>query len=204
MKEHLSNMRIPLNLDTIGPFTDLQLYNFCLANKELRIERDAQGQLYIMSPTGTESSFYNYDIGFELGIWNRKHNLGRISESNGGYILPDGSMRAPDIAWISNERLGSLSEEESKGFMKICPDFVIELMSETDSFAEAKRKMQAWLENGVRLAWLISPRTRLTYVFSDFAGEMEVPFNEILQAFEVLPAFSLTLADIIPAKSTDS
>ena len=139
MKEHLSNMRIPLNLDAIGPYTDLQLYNFCIANKELRIERDAQGQLYIMSPTGTESSFYNYDIGFELGIWNRKHKLGRISESNGGYILSDGSMHAPDIAWISKERLESLSHEDSKGFMKICPDFVIELMSETDRLSDSKQ-----------------------------------------------------------------
>jgi len=197
MKEHLSNMRIPLNLGAIGPYTDLQLYNFCIANKELRIERDAQGQLYIMSPTGTESSFHNYDIGFELGIWNRKHKLGRISESNGGYILADGSMRAPDIAWISNERLESLSTEDSKGFMKICPDFVIELMSETDRLADSKQKMKHWLENGVRLAWLVSPRSRITYVFSEGLGEKEIPFDDLLQGHEVLPGFSLRMADII-------
>lgn len=189
-------MRISLNLDPIGPFTDQQLYEFCIANKELRIERDASGQLFIMSPTGTETSFYNYDIGLELGIWNRKYRLGRISESNGGYILPDESMRAPDIAWINNQRLASLSPSDRQGFMRVCPDFVIELISETDTLSLAEQKMENWIKNGVRLAWLIHPQKRMTYVFKEEGAIEQVPFSSILSGEEVLPHFELNLSTI--------
>ncbi|MEL6589802.1 MAG: Uma2 family endonuclease [Bacteroidota bacterium] len=189
-------MRIPLNLSVLDPFTDQQLYEFCTANKELRIERDAHGQLFIMSPTGTETSFYNYDIGFELGIWNRQHQLGRISESNGGYLLPDGSMRAPDIAWISHERLNQIEPQSTKGFMKTCPDFVIELMSPNDSLPEAEKKMNNWLANGVKLGWLIDPEKRLTSVYQATIGVQEISFEEILTGGEVLPGFELDLKKI--------
>ncbi|MEM9933773.1 MAG: Uma2 family endonuclease [Bacteroidota bacterium] len=193
-------MRIPLNLTVVEPFTNDQLYEFCIANKELRIERDAHGQLFIMSPTGTETSFYNYDIGFELGIWNRKHKLGRISESNGGYLLPDGSMRAPDIAWISHERLKEVDPKDAKGFMKICPDFVIELMSPNDSLQEADKKMDNWLSNGVRLGWLIDPQNRLTYVCLPSETRHEISFTQVLSGGEVLPEFELDLQEIFGEK----
>lgn len=193
-------MRIALNLDVIGPFSDIQLYEFCMANKDLRIERDAQGQLFIMSPTGTETSFYNYDIGFELGIWNRKYKLGKISESTGGYLLPDGSMRAPDIAWVSNSQLKSLSNEDSKGFMKLCPDFVIDLMSEHDNFVESNKKMKAWMLNGVRLAWLISPQESMTYIYHINQESSIQDFNIPLSGLDVLPDFQLDLSKIFAGK----
>lgn len=189
-------MRISLNLDPIGPFTDQQLYEFCMANKELCIERDASGQLYIIPYPGTETSFYNYDIGLELGIWNRKHKLGRISESNGGYILPDESMRAPDIAWISKQRLASLSLKDRQGFMRVCPDFVIELISETDTLSLAELKMENWIKNGVRLAWLIHPKKRITLVFTEDGAKKSVPFDSNLSGQEVLPRFELNLTSI--------
>lgn len=189
-------MKISLNLDAIGPFSDSQLYEFCTANKELRIERDAHGQLFIMSPTGTETSFYNYDIGLELGIWNKKYKLGRISESNGGYVLPDGSMRAPDIAWVSHERLAGLSGKDRKGFMNVCPDFVIELMSEHDLLSEADNKMKDWIKNGVQLAWLIIPQKRMAYIYQLHGEKSEVAFETVLSGDDLLPKFRLDLTEI--------
>lgn len=160
------------------------------------MERDANGQLFIMSPTGTETSFFTYEIGFELGIWNRKHKLGKISASNGGYLLPDGSMRAPDIAWISHQRLATLGEDDIKGFMKICPDFVIELMSTHDTLLELHKKMENWMTNGVQLAWLIHPQQKLSYVYQATQVRQEIPFSQALVGGEVLPRFELTLAQI--------
>ena len=148
----------------------------------------------------TETSFYNYDIGFELGLWNRKHKLGRMSESNGGYVLPDGSMRAPDIAWISHERLKEVDPKYARGFMKICPDFVIELMSPNDSLQEADKKMNNWLSNGVRLGWLIDPQNRLTYIYLPSEARQEISFTQVLSGGEVLPEFELDLQEIFGEK----
>ena len=130
-------LTIPPNINV---FSDDELYAFCLANPELRIERDETGHIIVMPPTGLESSFTNGELCGEVRHWNRQTTAGRTSESNGGYTLPDTSMRAPDVGWISKERLISVLPEELKEFAHVCPDFVIEVRSESDSLKELQGK----------------------------------------------------------------
>ncbi|MBE9465635.1 Uma2 family endonuclease [Dyadobacter subterraneus] len=191
-------MRLAINIPQIDVFSDEELYTFCRANPELRIERNEKGQIIIMPPTGIETSFRNSDLLTEINIWNRKTRLGRVSDSNGGYTLPDSSMRAPDVAWISNEQISSVPLSDLKKFAHVCPEFVIELMSESDELSDLKDKMVKWIDNGVLLGWLIEPRKKQTYIYRA-KREVDyevVPFDEKLSGEEILPGLEVKLSDI--------
>ena len=187
-------LTIPPNINV---FSDDELYAFCLANPELRIERDEIGHIIIMPPTGLESSFTNGELFGEVRNWNRQTRAGRTSESNGGYTLPDTSMRAPDVGWISKERLMQVVPEELKKFAHVCPDFVIEVRSESDSLKELKEKMEKWLKNGVRLGWLVDPQLQTTTVYRPDREPETKPFHETLFGEDVLPGFTMNVAEVL-------
>jgi Uma2 family endonuclease len=192
-------MPIVVETRTLDRFTDEELYEFCLANKALRIERNRKGQLEIMPPTGLETSFHNSDLNAELKLWNRQHKLGLVSDSNGGYTLPNGAMRVPDVAWISQERWAGVPAEDRKRFAHVCPDFVIELLSESDSLKDAKAKMEEWRENGCRLGWLIDPASRSVLIYRENGEIIIHPFGQALSGENVLPGFALDLSEIFGA-----
>jgi Uma2 family endonuclease len=100
---------------------------FCAVNEMVRVERDKNGELLLMSPSGLEGSGRNAEILLELGLWARQDGRGKVFDSNAGFTLPDGSMRAPDASWVSWERWNALSRADQKRFAPICPEFVIEL-----------------------------------------------------------------------------
>ena len=187
-------LTIPPNINV---FSDDELYAFCLANPELRIERDETGHIIIMPPTGLESSFTNGELFGEVRNWNRQTKAGRTSESNGGYTLPDTSMRAPDVGWISKERLMSVLPEELKKFAHVCPDFVIEVRSESDNLTELKAKMGKWIKNGVRLGWLVDPQTQATTIYRPDREPETKPFAETLSGEDVLTGFTLNAAQVL-------
>jgi Uma2 family endonuclease len=187
-------MRLTLNFPQDLTFTDEELFAFCRANPDLRIERDENGFLLIMPPTGLESSFRNNELSADVTNWNRKTRLGRVSDSNGGYTLPDTSMKAPDVAWVSHERLAAVSSDDLKRFAHVCPDFVMELLSENDTLPELQEKMEKYLKNGVRLGWLIDPKARLTHVYRPGREPEAVPFEATLGGGEVMPGFELNVA----------
>ena len=190
-------MIMPINLPVQeGRFSDDELFAFCQMNPKLRIERDENGQIYINMPTGIEGSFRNFDIAMEVGMWNRQAKLGRVSDSNGGYTLPDSSMRAPDVAWVSHERLAMVSPEELKRFAHLCPDFVIELASESDDLAHLKRKMDKYVANGVRLGWLIDPFGQQTLIYRPDQEPETKAFDDELSGEAVLPGFVLRLSQL--------
>jgi Uma2 family endonuclease len=189
-------MHVAVKIPQVNYFSDDELWELCRANPELRIERDENGLLIIMPPTGIESSFRNSDLNFEIQAWNRRTRLGKVSDSNGGYTLPDASMRAPDVAWVSNERLSSVSPEDLKKFAHVCPNFVIELLSETDHVEELQQKMEKWIQNGVQLGWLIDPKSRQTHVYEPNSTVSIHSFEEALTGKDILPDFSLTLAGV--------
>lgn len=189
-------MRLAINIPQIDTFSDEELYAFCRANPELRIERNEKGQIVIMPPTGIETSFRNSDLNFKVYAWNLTSRLGRVSDSNGGYTLSDSSMRAPDVAWISNERLATISSSDLKRFAHVCPDFVIELMSESDELEDMEQKMEKWLANGVRLGWLIDPKKKITYIFIPGQDQEAKAFSESLSGGDVLPGLEVKLSDI--------
>jgi len=146
--------------------TDDELFRICNANKELRIERDESGQLIIMSPAGSFSSNRNFILNGLFSQWVESHlDLGYAFDSSGGFILPDNSMRSPDTAWIKKDRWDSLTVEAREKFAPICPDFIVELRSKSDSLGQLKKKMEAWIANGCQLAWLIDPIEKKAYIY---------------------------------------
>lgn len=191
-------MILPLNptLRRDERLNDDEFFAFCRANPSLRIERDETGQIIFEMPTGIKTSITNSALNGEVYLWNRQYKLGFTTDSNGGFTLPDNSVRAPDVAWISRERWASVPEADRDKFSHVCPDFVIELMSDVDERYTLPAKMESYLRNGVRLGWQIDPFARQTTVYRPDQLPQIVPFSETLNGEDVLPNFSLRLSDL--------
>ena len=173
---------------------DEEFFEFCTLNKDWQIERSKDGQILIMPPTFIETSFKNNELGRQLGNWNFEKKLGRVSESNGGYILPDTSMKAPDAAWISHERFQNRYNAEKKTFPYVCPEFIVELMSDSDSLKSSTLRMEAWIENGCLMAWLINPKTEKVYVYrTEGLVHIIEGFDKTVSGEDILPDFELIL-----------
>ncbi len=138
---------------------------FCAANDALRVERDANGEILVMTPAGSKTSKMNMRIGRLLDEWAEADGRGVAFDSNGGFTLPDGSMRAADAAWVALPRWKALSDADQSRYAPLCPDFVIELRSPSDSLPEFKEKMDLWIANGAQLAWLIDPMEQAVSVY---------------------------------------
>ena len=162
----LSETELPVRLRFQRPMTDADLLRFCEANEVLRVERDANGEILVMTPAGFGSSNMNVRISRFLDEWAETDGRGTTTESSGGYALRDGSVRAPDAAWISFERLRPLSNEDRAGFALVCPEFVIELKSPSDRLPDLEAKMQMWITNGAEVAWLIDPERKAVAIYS--------------------------------------
>ncbi len=176
--------------------TPNEFWEFCAINRKLRAELTKDGDVIIMPPTGFESSEANSELLLQLAIWAKKDGTGKVTESNGAYVLPDGSTKAPDAAWIKKERLESFSAEERKKFLLIAPDFVVELRSESDSLSQQQAKMEEWIENGVRLAWLIDTKTKRVHIYRA-DGEIEILNDPSkVSAEDILQGFELDLTEI--------
>ena len=185
-----------VNLDPIVKLTREQFYELCAANPELKLERNANGELVIMSPTGGETGAWNSDITIDLGIWNRQTATGRTFDSSTGFSLPRGSDRSPDAAWIPIEKWNALTPEQRKKFLPLCPDFAIELLSPTDSWIKGLAKMQEYQDNGCRLGWLIDPQRRRVAIYrlGQSVEILEAPVS--LSGEDVLLGFVLNLENI--------
>jgi len=165
MNVALSEADLPVRLRFERALSDDELWRFCSINEQLRVERDANGELILMSPTGLEGSSSNAGINAELFVWARQDGRGKVFDSNGGFTLPDGSMRIPDGAWVSWPRWNALPKAEQKRFGHVVPEFVIELRSEKDRLRELKAKMRMWIANGVQLAWLVDPKRKVVEIY---------------------------------------
>jgi Uma2 family endonuclease len=145
--------------------TDDEYFDFCMANDHLRIERTAEREIVIMSPTGSETSNRNFNLGVQLGNWAIKDGRGEGFDSNAEFILPNGAALSPDTSWISHERLAKLTKAQKRKFIPLCPDFVVELTSPSNRLRAVKRKMVEWMENGAQLGWLIDPERQTVIVY---------------------------------------
>lgn len=146
----ITSTPVILNLEKVG-LSDEQFYQLCQANKNWQLERTAKGELIIMPPVGGVSGNREADLNGQVWLWNRQTQLGRVFSSSTIFRLPNGGDRSPDVAWVANERWESLTLEAQEKFPPICPDFVIELCSRTDSLPELQGKMQEYLNSGLRL-----------------------------------------------------
>jgi Uma2 family endonuclease len=142
---------ITLNLNSIIKLTSEQFYQLCEENPDLKLERNANGELIVMPPTGGETGKRNLTAGALLWTWNEQTELGEAFDSSTGFTLPNKADRSPDASWVEKSRWSALTPEQREKFIPLCPDFVIELVSPSDSLKKTQEKMQEYMENGCRL-----------------------------------------------------
>lgn len=190
-----------LNVPPAVGLTDEQFYQLCIANEPWQLELTPAGELIIMPPTGGESGIRNSDITTDLNLWNRQTKLGKVFDSSTEFKLPSGAYRCPDAAWIKLERWSALTKEEQKRFPPLCPDFVVELRSESDVLAKLRLKMREYQDNGARLGWLIDPQTPLVEIYRSQQDVEVLNFSlenpPQLLGEDVLPGFILDLTIIL-------
>jgi Uma2 family endonuclease len=170
-----------------------QFFDFCQANKELRIERTAQGDCEIMALTGGETSWQNSRLIAQLYNWAEQEGSGVVFDSSGGFLLPNGAIRSPDVSWVKKTRLAALTSEQKQCFLPLCPDFVIELRSPSDSLKTLQNKMQEYIDNGASLGWLIDPQVKRVFIFQPQKAIFNADSPEFLLADDVLIGFKLEL-----------
>ncbi|MEL7350221.1 MAG: Uma2 family endonuclease [Cyanobacteria bacterium P01_A01_bin.116] len=177
--------------------SDDQYYEFCLANRDIRIERNASGELILMPPTGGETGRRNASITVQLGIWNQKAKLGEVFDSSSGFKLPNGADRAPDASWVTSAKWHALTPAQKEKFPPICPDFVIELRSSTDRLSVLQAKMQEYIDNGARLGWLINRKDKQVEIYRPEQAIETLQDPSKLLGETVLPGFELELEGIL-------
>ena len=188
---------LPPKLQLSIDLTEEQFFLLCQNNTDLRFERTALGEIIIMPPTGGETSNRNSELTYQLQAWSRQNNLGKAFDSNGGFTLPNGAVRAPDASWLKLERWEALTQGQRQKFLPLCPDFVVELRSPTDSVKQLQAKMQEYIDNGARLGWLIDPKTRQVEIYRP-NQDIEILENPLaLSAEDVLPGFVLDMVQML-------
>jgi Uma2 family endonuclease len=151
--------------ETVGKMSDDDFEKFCRFNPDLEIEQTKEGELVIMPPTGGETGIRNFTLIGNFFNWLEKNKGGVGFDSSTVFILPNGAKRSPDLAWATNEKWNALSAEDKKKFPPLCPDFVVELRSPSDSLVNLQNKMTEYTENGAALGWLIDPLEKKVYVY---------------------------------------
>jgi len=191
----LKDLPLPASLITDVPMSDDELLEFCAKNDLLRVERTRSGEIKLMSPTGSGTGAANAELNRQLGNW-AYDNGGVAFDSNTGFSLPDGSMMSPDAAWISDPRWSALSARDRSRFAPLCPEFVIELRSPSDSLPQLEQKMPLWIENGVQLAWLIDPEAENVKVYRPGAAVEVHEHPTSVQGTGLIATFKLLSARI--------
>ena len=176
--------------------SDEMFYEFCLANDQWRIERTAEGDIIIMPPTGGKTGIRNAKLNAQLVFWNESDQRGQVFDSSTIFKLPNGAQRSPDLAWVRNERWQALTEEEQEKFPPLCPDFVIELRSRSDSLKTLRTKMREYIENGAELGWLIDPVKRKVHIYKPDAETEILDDPETVSGEPLLPGFTLNVASL--------
>ena len=166
-----------------------EFFEFCQANPDLRMELTCEGDVIVLPPTGSKSGQRNFTFIGQFGVWMQSDETGFGFDSSAGFTLPNGAVRAPDLAWIQKERWEVLSEDEQEEFAPVCPDFVVELLSRTDRLDTIKDKMQEYIDNGAQLGWLIDPRERNVYVYRPDEEVVCLSDPETISGDPLLPNF---------------
>jgi Uma2 family endonuclease len=176
--------------------TPEQFEQLCAEYRDLRLELTSTGELIVMPPTGSETGRSNFNLTTQLGVWSRQEGTGVGFGSNAGFTLPNGAIRSPDASWIKRERWDSLTKQQKEKFAPICPDFVVEIRSPSDSLTQLFLKMFEYVENGALLGWLIDPSKRQVYVYTPNEETMVLENPETVSGDPLLPGFKLELAEL--------
>ncbi len=173
--------------------TEQQFIELCRENRDLRFELTADKELVIMAPAGSETGRQNSEIAYTLTAWAKKDGTGLSFDSSTGFRLPNGAIRSPDAAWIRRDSWHTLSPEQRRGFAPLCPDFVLELRSPSDQLSALQDKMQEYIDNGARLAWLLDPSQKRAYIYRPGQPVERRDDPPTLRGDSVLPGFVLHL-----------
>jgi Uma2 family endonuclease len=193
LNSQLAMTAVTINLNPIIKLTDDQFYHLCRVNPDVKFERNAEGEIIIVSPTGGETGKRNAKLTTRFCLWNEQTNLGEVFDSSTCFRLPNGANRSPDVSWIKQERWDALTPEQKEKFPPIAPDFVLELMSPTDSLKETQDKMKEYMDNQVRLGWLINRKTRRVEIYRQGQAVEVLEDPTELSGEDVLPGFVLDL-----------
>jgi Uma2 family endonuclease len=184
---------LSINLDPIIKLTDDQFYQLCQGNPNIKLERNALGELLIMPPTGGETGKRNATLISRFIVWNEQAQLGEVFDSSTCFKLPNGADRSPDVSWIRQDRWNALTPAEKEKFPPIAPDFVLELMSPSDSLKTTQAKMQEYIDNSVTLGWLINRQNRTVEVYRLGQSVEILQLPVMLSGEETLLGFRLNL-----------
>ncbi|EGJ29681.1 MULTISPECIES: Uma2 family endonuclease [Moorena] len=188
---------LPDNLELTINLSDEQFFQLCQDNRDLRFERTSEGDLIIMLPTGGNTGRRNIKLSTQLELWSSQMKLGVAFDSNTGFQLPNGANRSPDVSWVKRERWEGLTSEEQDKFVPLCPDFVLELRSPSDSLKMVQAKLREYMENGTRLGWLIDPQNKVVEIYRPNQEVEIIQSPKTLSGEDVLPEFTLDLSEII-------
>jgi Uma2 family endonuclease len=185
-----------LNLNSVIQLTREQFYQICGENPDLKLERNAAGELIIMSPTGGETGRSNSNVNAQVWFWNDQNQLGEVFDSSTGFTLPNGADRSPDVAWVEKSRWDTLNKEQKEKYIPLCPDFVIEILSPNDSLPKTQHKMPEYINNGCRLGWLINRKKQEVEIYRPQQDVEIIKSPQTLLGENVLPGFVLNLQKI--------
>lgn len=176
--------------------THEQFWDVCQDNPELRLELTSDGELIVMPPAGSKTGHRNAGLTGQLVTWARQDGTGIVFDSSTGFTLPNKAVLSPDASWVRRDKWDALSERQQERFAPLCPDFVVELRSSSDTLKSLRAKMQEYLDNGTQLGWLIDPRERGVYIYRP-GVEVEVLTDvATISGDRVLPGFELQLAEL--------
>lgn len=193
---HTESIPLTINLPAIAPMTHEQFYEFCSINRELRIERNASGEVVIMPPAFSDTGNRNFNIAAQLWIWTEQDGTGIGFDSSAGFTLPNGATRSPDASWIKLERWNALTSEQKASFAPICPDLVIELRSSSDALTGLQDKMQEYIANGTLLGLLIDRKHRKVHIYRPNQEPTILDNPETVSCEPELPRFVMRMAKI--------
>lgn len=176
--------------------TDKEFYAFCQTNRDLRIERSAEGEVIVMPPTFSDTGNRESRIIQQLLNWADRDGTGEVFSSSAGFTLPDGAVRSPDASWIKSDRWQALTDEQKASFAPIFPDFVVELRSASDTLASVQEKMQEYIENGTRLGLLVDRKNRTVRVYRPGQSPEILESLETVSCDPELPGFVLHMAQV--------
>ncbi len=188
--------RFVLHFQSVAKMDDERFFGFCQDNRDVRIEQNAKGEIIIMPPTGSETGDRNAEITTQLRNWAKKDKKGKTYDSSTGFKLPNGAKRSPDASWILKERLENFSAKQLQRFLPLCPDFVLELSSPTDSLKDLQEKMDEYIENGARLGWLLDSKNKRVFIYRPNEEIEVLKHPETISGAPVLEGFELDLREI--------
>jgi Uma2 family endonuclease len=192
----LQDVELPVRLRPPAPMSDDELMAFSQANKPCKVERLASGEILVMTPSGFENNRREAYVVAELFAWAEEDGRGAAFSSNAGFNLPDGSTLSPDAGWVESSRLESLTEQERERFLPFAPDFMVEILSRSDSLSELDAKMEQWIANGARLGWRIDPYGGTIAIYSAESAPLVLDRPDIMEGSGPVAGFRLKMARV--------